>query len=441
MESFAIVDIETTGGAPKNSGITELGIVQWSLGGEAVAYQKLVKPKYSIPFNIEKLTGISNEMIADAPPFDVVAPEVLELLEGRIFVAHNVHFDFGFIRYAFEQLNQKFNPSLLCTRRYAKALFPELKSYSLANLTRYFNYVNPNPHRALADAEAAAFILQKCLERDEDRTVLKHLLKKKSASYFLPVYITREEIDELPDEPGVYTFKDKHNQPVYIGKAKNLKKRVLSHFTGSDDSYKDQRFKREIRSLSHLETATVEMAGIVEDSLIKKHWPKFNRAQKEPVFLYRIVHYLGRDSAMRLTIQKRKRSEDAIATFYSNSSAKQWLQLKVDEYQLNPIYCDAPIFANSGITVEAHNAQCLKLIKDTKEQESNYLLLVQGNTKKGVLHVEKGRVIGYSIYGVQEQLEMNALLESIQPIHTSRIIEKIKEDILMYGLYEEQIEI
>jgi DNA polymerase-3 subunit epsilon len=183
---YAIVDIETTGGYASANGITEVAIVLHNGKEVEGKYQTLVNPLQLIPRYITALTGITNEMVADAPSFQEVAQNVFRLLEDRVFVAHNVNFDYSFIKHHLSQVGYELEARKLCTVRLGRKVFPGLPSYSLGNLCRSLSISIENRHRAMGDAAATTALFERILLADSDGQ-LEKMLKRGSRETYLPM--------------------------------------------------------------------------------------------------------------------------------------------------------------------------------------------------------------------------------------------------------------
>lgn len=168
-QPYVVVDIETTGGNSNFNRITEVGMVKLVAGQEVDRFQTLINPQRRIPSNITRLTGISDAMVATAPVFAEVAENIAKFTEDAVFVAHNVNFDYGFIKAEFARLEQFFRRPKMCTVREMRRTYPGLASYSLANLTKHFHIEMEQHHRALSDAQAAAELLKLAFEKDDAR--------------------------------------------------------------------------------------------------------------------------------------------------------------------------------------------------------------------------------------------------------------------------------
>ena len=215
---YAIVDIETTGGTPATSKITEIAIII-SDGKKVIdEYETLINPECRVPYNITRITGIDDAMVAGAPKFFEVAKIILKYLEGRTFVAHNVNFDYGHIKREYEDLGFEFSAAKLCTVQMSRKVFPGLPSYSLGKLSVSLGVILTRHHRAMADTLATTEIFHMILEKD-----------KKAKS--LNVLSMKLGVNKLPNKPGIYYFLDFEGNIIYIGKSISIKKRVQSHLT------------------------------------------------------------------------------------------------------------------------------------------------------------------------------------------------------------------
>jgi DNA polymerase-3 subunit epsilon len=248
-QEYAIVDIETTGGNASGSRITEIAIIIHDGVTVIDRWETLVNPQKEIPLPIFALTGINNEMVRDAPIFDDISEKVLEMLAERIFVAHNVNFDYSFVRHQLEESGFKWTAKKLCTVRAARKIRPGFGSYSLGNLCRSLEIPVENRHRAGGDADATAILFSRLMEWDDEGEIEK-MVKKTAQDQRLPPNLPPEDFEQLPEKPGVYYFYNQVKKVIYVGKAVNLKKRVASHFTGHNVKPQRQHFLRDIHGIS-----------------------------------------------------------------------------------------------------------------------------------------------------------------------------------------------
>ena len=335
---YAIVDIETTGGYAAANGIIEISIQVFD--GEAVieSFETLINPFQTIPRYIQAFTGINNDMVQDAPAFEEVAERVFELLQGNVFVAHNVNFDYSFVKNHLEAHGYTLNTKKLCTVRLARQIFPGHPSYSLGNICHSLGIELENRHRAGGDAAATVTLFKLLLDNDS-KGVIESSLKKTSKEQMLPPNVPKAHFDALPTTPGVYYFHDQKGKVIYVGKAKNIRKRVSSHFSTNSDSRQRQNFLRHAYAITFQSTATELMACILESTEIKHLWPAFNNAQKKPEDVYGIFMYEDQNGYMRLAIEKRRKNSNPVYTFHFKVDGHGVLKKLIREFSLCPKLC------------------------------------------------------------------------------------------------------
>lgn len=335
---YAIVDIETTGGYAAANDITEIAIVLHDGVGVTEVFTTLIKPSVSIPYFIQSLTGISPEMVAGAPGFDAVAPAIFEKLQGRVFIAHNVNFDYSFVKHHLREAGYELTVPKLCTVRLSRKVFPSLPSYSLGNLCRHFNIPIRNWHRAQGDAEATAELFNHILSNDGLEHI-RHFLKKSSREQSLPPNLPQEQVERLPYSPGVYYFHDQKGKIIYVGKARNIKYRVSSHFTHNGAGRQRQEFLRNIYSISYQHCGTELMAFILENIEIRKYWPAYNSSLKTFTPTYGLYMYEDRNGYYRLMIEKKKQHLKAHYTFNLLHEGHRLLNQLIRQFSLCPKLC------------------------------------------------------------------------------------------------------
>lgn len=315
---LAFVDLETTGGSPVDDRITEVGIIEVDLDDldadglpkPVHEWSALVNPDAPIPPFIETLTGISNAMVADAPRFEELAEDILARLDGRLFIAHNARFDHGFLKNAFRRLGHPFRPPVLCTVRLSRKLYPGYSRHNLDTLIERHRLVVDMRHRALGDARLLWQLWQKIhatLPADQITAAIDQLTARPS----LPRHLDPDVLDTLPKTAGVYLFHGEPTdeekadsqaagrvaepRPLYIGKAKNLRQRVMAHFTGDHLSAREMEISQQMTGLEWIETGggTPHDLGalLVEAMLVKARMPAYNRQlrKSEDVCAWRLV--------------------------------------------------------------------------------------------------------------------------------------------------------
>lgn len=391
---FAITDLETTGGHPRGNGITEISIVLHDGKRILDQFESLINPGRPIPLGITELTGISNEMIEDAPSFTDIAEDIYAFLEESIFVAHNVNFDYSFLKESFAREGIVWNAQRLCTVRLSRQIFPGFRSYSLKNLCRELSIQNPSPHRAWGDTAATAEVFSKLISADQGG-VIEKALKRGDLDRFLPPSLPKEEYHKLPDATGVYYFHDQKGDLLYIGKAKNIRQRIRSHFSGTYRNSERQILNRELRSISFELTGTELIALLLEDQEIRKHWPPLNRAQKQRSQSFGVYEYVDGKGRLRLGVQKCNPSSAPLRKFDSFNAARSWMM----EFCLsNMIPLKACGIDQPGpFDEDEWNDQLQTAIAQMRETELNLVIPGKGRSREeqSFVLVEHGIPKGY----------------------------------------------
>ena len=311
---YAIVDIETTGSYASANGITEVAIHVFDGKKVIEKFQTLINPKQPIPHYIQSFTGITDKMVAKAPEFEEVAGDIFRLLDANIFIAHNVNFDYSFLKSHLLRAGLDLKSKKLCTVRLSRKIFPGFPSYSLGNLCRSLDIEINNRHRAGGDAEATVEVFRKLIENDKEDFISKSLLKN-SKEQLLPPNVPKKDFELLPSTPGVYYFHNSKGKIIYVGKARNIRSRVNSHFSNNSEGKQKQNFIQHIHSISFQPCATELMAQILESTEIKKHWPRFNHSQKHWEDVYGIFTFEDQNGYLRLAIEKNKKYVKPVHTF------------------------------------------------------------------------------------------------------------------------------
>jgi DNA polymerase III subunit epsilon len=273
---LAIVDLETTGGSPSRDRITEIAVLEIDAFEITSEWSTLVNPETTIPAEIQFLTGITNDMVAGAPRFAGLAEALFERLDGRVFVAHNARFDYGFLRHELERAGFKFHAKTLCSVRLSRRLYPEHRRHDLDSLIERHGLDCRARHRALGDANALWQFLRTAAA-DHGPEILAVAARQIARRTALPPHIERSMIDAIPEAPGVYFFYGESPAPLYIGKSVNLRQRVLSHFSADLRSEKEMHLAREVRNIEWQRTAGELGALLREARLVKELAPSFNR--------------------------------------------------------------------------------------------------------------------------------------------------------------------
>lgn len=403
-QEFAIVDIETTGGNASHSRITEIAIIIHN-GNEIVdRWETLVNPQKDIPLPIFSLTGINNEMVRNAPIFDFIAEKVFEMLSNRIFVAHNVNFDYSFVRHQLEESGFKWSARKLCTVRATRKIKPGLPSYSLGRLCNSLAIKLENAHRAGGDANATAILFGKLLQWDDNNTIAT-MIKKTSSDQRLPPNLPPSDFDALPEKIGVYYFYDQYKKVIYVGKAINIKKRVISHFSGNKINLQRQNFLKEIYSISFEVCPTELIALIYECTEINKLWPKYNKALKRFEPKFGLFVYTARNEYKYLAITKLSKFHNSIETYNNILEGINALRNLALQFEIDTRFCNfnnefklASNFnnLNSLPEIEVHNKTITYALNFLENNRQSFVLLDKGRNdeEKSCIYIDKGHLYG-----------------------------------------------
>jgi len=394
---YSIVDIETTGYSNK---ITEISIFVFDGKKIVDEYTTLVNPECSIPPFITNLTGITSAMVSHAPKFYEIAKKVLEITKDTIFVAHSVNFDYSIIQKEFKELGFDFKRKKLCTVRLSRKLIPGLKSYSLGALCASQHININNRHRAKGDAEATTILFEQLLQLDSNQTVFNSFLNPRSRQSTIPPLLPKKIVDNLSEKTGVYYFKNYKDEIIYVGKANNIKQRVLSHFY--DKAKKEVTMCLETSDITYLETGSELVALLKESSEIKKLYPKYNRAQRRSQESVGLFSYEDRDGILHLAYNKLKLITNPLMKFYNTTECRNFLEKLCEDFELCPKYCHLQTNVTTcfhyqikkckGIckkeeAVEMYNLRVQKAIQSVQFTSENFIIKEVGRTNQEYSYV------------------------------------------------------
>ncbi len=334
---YTIIDIETTGNGIKGNKITEISIFKYDDGQIIDEFTSLVNPESPIPYFITGLTGIDDHMVKNAPTFQEIAQNILNITEGCIFVAHSVNFDYGVIKEEFRQIGVDFTRKKLCTVRLSRKLIPGLRSYSLGKLCSAVEIPLVDRHRARGDAHATVLLFKKLLEKPESEMVFKKFLNARSQEATLPPHLPKAVFDKIPQKPGIYYFMNQNGEIIYVGKAINLKKRVLGHFY--DKSRKEIQMCGETANIDFKLAGSELVALLMESAEIKRLFPPYNRAQKKQGRQYAIFAYEDRNGVVHLAYNTIKGVPTPLKVFHNQTECRAYLEELCKGFSLCPKYC------------------------------------------------------------------------------------------------------
>tara|TARA_R110000751_G_scaffold29734_1_gene76464 strand:+ start:210492 stop:211862 length:1371 start_codon:yes stop_codon:yes gene_type:complete len=334
---YTIIDIETTGNGIKGNKITEISIFKYDGGQIVDEFTSLVNPQCPIPYFITGLTGIDDQMVQNAPVFHEIADTIQSITEGCIFVAHSVNFDYGVIKEEFRQIGIDFTRKKLCTVRLSRQLIPGLRSYSLGKLCSAVQIPLVGRHRARGDAHATVLLFEQLLNKPESEDVFKKFLNARSQEATLPPHLPKSVFDNIPQKPGIYYFMNQKGEIIYVGKAINLKKRVLGHFY--DKSRKEIQMCSETANIDFKLAGSELMALLMESAEIKRLFPPYNRAQKRTGRQYAIFAYEDRNGIMHLAYNTIKGVPNPLKIIHNQTECRAYLEEVCKSFSLCPRYC------------------------------------------------------------------------------------------------------
>ena len=445
---YAIIDIETTGGRADRDRVTEVAIAIHDGKMVIDTFETLINPETVIPFGITQLTGITQGMVENAPKFYEVAKKIVEMTEKTVFVAHNVRFDYSFLREEFKRLGYTYSRQQLCTVRLTRKIFPGLASYSLDNLIRHFNIPIRNRHRAMGDVEATTVLFEKILTKEESDTKMEDLINLGVKESRLPKDITLEQLHVLPEVAGVYYFYDAQGNVVYVGKSINIKKRVMEHFAKTTN--KATKLQKYVADISYEITGSELVALLYESYEIKRLRPPINRAQRLRDFPY-IIHQLTNEAGytcldIAKPTAKIRKTLNVVAEYPKIASAKGYLTQALNQFELCGYLCN--VEAGNQPCFNYHVKKCYgacigkESIVDYNERvaeaveylltifEEDFFVIDSGRTEteKSVILVEQGHYAGYGYIEMEEIRGETSLRDAVKPVQgnaeTAKIIRR-----------------
>ena len=407
---FAITDLETTGGSPKKSKITEIAI--YKCDGDKIIdeYTTLVNPEIPIPRFITQLTGINDEMVENAPKFYEIAKDIIEFMEDCVFVAHNVGFDYGVLRGEYKSLGYDFRYPHMCTVRASRILLPGHDSYSLGKLTNDLGIELVGRHRAAGDAMATVELFKILFEKDSND--LNTFITSEINPSILHPNLDLSQLEDIPNKTGVYRFYDETNRLIYIGKSKHILTRIKQHL-------KNSKTKRAIEMRENIARIEYELTGsemislLYESALIKQYKPIYNRALRRSNFSHGLFSYTDNGGYINLYVDTlNKNTDPPITTFTSKADSKKFLEDIAGKHVL----CQKllGIYPTQHACFSYHTKQCFgaciqkeptltynarvnSFIDSMAFDNENFFIIEKGRKKgeNSIVLIENGIYVGY----------------------------------------------
>lgn len=411
---YAILDIESTGGKYNEEGIMEIAIHRFDGHKVVDKFICLINPEREIQPFVAKLTGINNKMLRSAPKFHEVAKRIVEITEGAVLVAHNAQFDYRILRTEFRRLGYDFQRKTLCTVDLSKQLIPEAESHSLGKLARSLGIPMSDRHRANGDALATLKLFKLLLAKDSDKKIITNVIREETHGELSPNQL--DMVFNLPSETGVYYMHDKDGEIIYLGKTKDIKKRVNQHFTNVGKLAR--KLQKETKKVTYEATGS-ELIAILKAYLEQKRTrPRYNHVSKKKLFTHTIDFNRNGTEHIILEVEKSKSLEYKKMAFNGTEAAKSFLKKVADEFEL----CAASL----GLEMENQqrkdqlsavhcNEKVLSVFEKYSIQNKDMALTDRGREtgERSFILVKNGKLQGFGYVELNHQINNIHILESI----------------------------
>lgn len=454
---YAIIDIETTGGSSRLEKITEIAIYLHDGNQITGEFVTLVNPERNIPYFITSLTGITNEMVEEAPRFYEIAKTVVELTEGRTFVAHNARFDYSFIRQEFKSLGFNYKRSILDTVALSRRLLPGHRSYSLGNICKDLRIIINGRHRASGDALATVKLFEILIAKDKEINGNKSPLLINTRASRLHPNLDINIIDTIPDEAGIYYFYNEKGDLIYIGKSRNLQQRISTHLSNNSTNHAME--MRELIAEITWETTGSELIALLKESWeIKANKPVYNRAQRRNSFQWGIFSFIDQNGYINFRYGPLDTEDSPVSVFTSKEKTKSKLNSLVEEYKLcqklSGLYdTDGACFHyHVGICMGAccgnepaktYNERAAKAIEEFIFSRRNFFIIDKGRDEEErcAVKIVNGKYGGYGYFNINDMgFGLTAVHDCIKPSADNRDIQVILKRYLKSNRVEKIIE-
>jgi len=418
---FAVIDLETTGGNTNSERIIEIGIVLHDGKHKIGEYTTLINPEKEISAFISTFTGITNAMVKNAPKFIDVAYTILELLEGKIIVAHNARFDYNFIKSEFRRINIPFVKKNICTVQLSRKIFPQFKSHGLGNICRDLEIDIDNRHRAFGDAAATSLLLEKLIEHDS-KNLIKEYLEDDVSKIFIPNHLNPKAIEILPEEVGVFYFHNKDGQVIYLDKSKNIREHVFTFFAKKPAEKLKQLLHTEIYDISFELTGNELISSLIELSEIKRNTPKFNKPIANAFFKYGLFSETDQHGFQKLLVKLIDDAENPLLKFSSKFKAEKMMHSILTNSRLEPT------FKKIDSAFQYNRRMQDALSKYLYPHHNFYIIDVgRGGSERSVIQIENGEYKGYGFFEpayIQHPEELQSTINAnIEVIDNKKVIQ------------------
>lgn len=397
---YAILDIESTGGKYNEEGIMEIAIHRFDGHKVVDKFISLINPERDIQPFVVNLTGINNKMLVTAPKFYEVAKRIIEITEDAVLIAHNAQFDYRILRTEFRRLGYNFQRKTLCTVDLSKKLIPEAESHSLGKLVRSLGIAVSDRHRANGDALATLKLFKLLLAKDSNKTIITEVIREETLGELTTKQL--DIVDALPSETGVYYMHDKNGKILFIGKSKNIKKRVNQHFTNVGDLAR--KLQKETKKVTFEKTGSELVALLKEDHEIQKNNPAYNNKKRKKGYSHGIYIFEDNKGILSLKPERANGQSKRLASFNSLKASRNFLEKITEELALKEIENAA-----------SKNAKIVALIEKYSIDKRNIVVLDRGREigEQTAIVIKEGVFSGFGFIDLNYQLNNIHILESI----------------------------
>ena len=423
ISMYAILDIETTGGKYDEEGITEIAIYQHNGHHVTDQFISLINPQKEIEPFVEKLTGINQNMLRNAPKFYELAKRVVEITEGCILVAHNADFDYRILQTEFRRLGFDFQRKTLCTVTLSKTLLPDQESYSLGKLVKNLGIPIVGQHRAYGDAKATVKLFELLLEKDSQKKIFETHISSKNPNRVPQKYLSL--LDKIPAETGVYYIYNNDDSIIYIGIDKNIKKRILHHLTGNQPANK--KLQKAMKTVTFALTGSLLIAQLKEQNEIKNNRPILN-LDRSKFYHTTGIRIAKIDAYKHLLVEKIQTERKYIEVFNSKKHARIRLRQWVTQFELcyrrtnHPLHGKYALLLEEAkrngncsetVTAAIYNDKVKRLEQEMVFQEPNFLIINKGRTsgEYAFVFIENRELQGYGYYELNHQIKNVAAIK------------------------------
>ena len=440
---YAILDIETTGGKYNEEGITEIAIYRFDGHQIVDQFASLINPERPIQPFVANLTGINNEMLRQAPKFYEVAKRIIEITDGCVIVAHNALFDNRILTTEFDRLGYNFEKKTLCTVELSKRLIPDMPSYSLGKLSRSLGIPMTDRHRAQGDAKATVELFKLLLSKDTSKEIISETLKEDTKPKISSKLF--DLIETTPSEVGVYYIYNEGGRIIYIGRSKNIRKKLLQHFT--NENKKSKRLQMEVQAVSYEKTGNELISILKEYTEIKQNKPKYNRLPR-PASTHQAVTTTDENGYIHLKIEKFDKKRKGQLTYSNYQQAKTDLLNFTKKNQLCSKFAGLESGDGScsfhemdicyGACVgkenpEHYNARVRSALHEQNFENKNLLLIDRGRVteERSAIWIENGVYKGYTYFNLNHQINNPEILKAI--------INPVQQDDELIGIIQDYL--